>query len=193
MSENNRTKIGNDRRSVIEELLVKYVAPGMKILDLGAADGRCTKGFHHVTTIDIQGSPDMLADLEHGLPMLKNESYDITVAGDVIEHIYNTHILMPEVSRVLKPNGKLIITAPNVCQWRYRLAFMLGRIPSHAADGNKTHPRRGHIRDFNYAEMRRLLSRHGFRIAEEAGISTLLPRTLGHTVIMVGEKKKEGD
>jgi 2-polyprenyl-3-methyl-5-hydroxy-6-metoxy-1,4-benzoquinol methylase len=183
--------IGTDRRKAIRELTMKYSGSGCRILDIGSADGRCSRWIEHasVTTVDLDSRADIRWDLEKGLPgSLKADSYDLVIAGDVIEHIYNTHILMPAIHHVLKPGGKLIITAPNICQWKYRLAFMLGRIPSHAAEGDRTHPRRGHIRDYSYREMRNLLLKHNFSILEEKGAKPFLPRTLGHTVIMVGEK-----
>ncbi len=41
-----------------------------------------------------------------------NNSFDIILALDVLEHIYDTKTAFTELSRVLKPNGTLIVTVP---------------------------------------------------------------------------------
>lgn len=45
------------------------------------------------------------------LPFKKN-SFDFILASDVLEHIYDTEFIFQELYRVLKPNGKLLITVP---------------------------------------------------------------------------------
>lgn len=42
-----------------------------------------------------------------------NETFDIVLLADVIEHISNPGLVLSEAFRLLAPNGKLIITVPN--------------------------------------------------------------------------------
>jgi len=51
-------------------------------------------------------------DLNKGLPF-KKSSFDIIIALEVLEHLYNPYEMMKEIKRVLKPNGYAIISMPN--------------------------------------------------------------------------------
>ena len=59
------------------------------------------------------GSIDIVCDLV-SIPRLENE-YDAILCTEVLEHIYNPAEAIKEFSRLLKPNGKLIITSPVGC------------------------------------------------------------------------------
>ncbi|MDJ1502380.1 class I SAM-dependent methyltransferase [Xanthocytophaga agilis] len=48
------------------------------------------------------------------LQKIPTESYDTVVAFQVIEHIEDDNLFVKELHRVLKPEGKLIITTPNI-------------------------------------------------------------------------------
>jgi len=59
------------------------------------------------------GSIDILCDLIN-IPRSDKE-YDVILCTEVLEHIYNPAAAINEFSRLLKPNGKLIITSPVGC------------------------------------------------------------------------------
>ncbi len=48
----------------------------------------------------------------HSVPF-KNESFDIVLSINSLEHMLNPASLMLEIKRVLKPNGYFVVTAPN--------------------------------------------------------------------------------
>ena len=60
-------------------------------------------------------------DLNKPLP-LKDNSFDIVIMRDVIEHLLRPYDTLLEVKRVLKPNGILKLTTPNAqvskADWR---------------------------------------------------------------------------
>jgi SAM-dependent methyltransferase len=60
---------------------------------------------------DENKKPDALGDACH-LPF-KDECIDVVLAFDVIEHLTNGHLFVSECFRVLRSNGKLLITTPN--------------------------------------------------------------------------------
>ena len=54
-------------------------------------------------------------------PCFKPDSFDIIVLGELIEHCAYPEKIMDNVSRLLKPGGKLIVTTPNGSRLRTRL------------------------------------------------------------------------
>ena len=73
----------------------------------------------------IEGLPiDEGVDLTRGLPYL-DESFDLVVLTEVIEHLENHRAAISDLARVLRPGGHLILTTPNIMRLDSRLGFML--------------------------------------------------------------------
>jgi len=51
---------------------------------------------------------------------LPSSSVDLVFAGESIEHVFNVDAFLDEVHRVLKPNGRFILTTPNADALLYR-------------------------------------------------------------------------
>ena len=60
------------------------------------------------------------------LPFADN-TFDMAVSLDVIEHLWNTDHYLSEIKRVVKPNGYIILSTPNYNYIRYRLLCVIGR------------------------------------------------------------------
>jgi SAM-dependent methyltransferase len=101
---------------------------------------------------------------------------DVAIAGEILEHITESHRFLGEVRRVLRNGGYLVLSVPNIVSLKYRIAFLLGRIPAMAAKADYTYSPdnpaypRGHVRDYSFGELRRVLSDCGFVIVAERGI-----------------------
>jgi SAM-dependent methyltransferase len=73
----------------------------------------------------IEGLPiDEGVDLTRELPY-PDQSFDLVVLTEVIEHLENHRSALGEVARVLRPGGHLILTTPNIMRLDSRLGFML--------------------------------------------------------------------
>jgi len=109
-------------------------------------------------------------------------TFDLAICTEVLEHLLWPQALLAETRRVLAPKGVLIVSVPNITSLTYRLAWLLGRIPSCAAGGNL--PRElghtsykvregqylgGHVIDFNKRRIVRLLQSCGFRLVRVTG------------------------
>ncbi|MBN8937710.1 MAG: methyltransferase domain-containing protein [Rhizobiales bacterium] len=58
-------------------------------------------------------------DLESDILPFENESFEFILCGEVIEHMdVDPMFMLAEFNRVLKQNGKLLITTPNCCSAR---------------------------------------------------------------------------
>lgn len=88
------------------------------ILDIG---GSRKSGYHELvkgkntwTVVnygDMHPGQDLNFNAEEKFP-LEDASYDNAVTMNVLEHIWNTHNVFSEVSRVLKKGGKFVSTVP---------------------------------------------------------------------------------
>ena len=98
------------------------------------------------------------ADLNEPTP-LADASFDAIVSAEVIEHLENPRAVFREFRRLLKPNGKLLLTTPNQESFRAFASLLL----------------RGHFVDFldgSYPAHITALVRKDFeRIATETGFA----------------------
>jgi SAM-dependent methyltransferase len=96
------------------------ISPGSVVLDAGAGECRYAALFSHCTYISVdfaKGDPQW--DYKHlsvvgnllSLP-IKNNSVDVVICTQTLEHVNEPAILLKEVSRAMKPNGQMYLTAP---------------------------------------------------------------------------------
>jgi len=117
----------NFNQEVIDKFIIdvvrKEVKPGSKILDVGAGTVRYKKYFKNCTylTQDFKqykdkadhfryGTIDYISDIIN-IPVEDN-CFDVIICTEVFEHIPRPDLAIKEFSRILRPKGKLYITAP---------------------------------------------------------------------------------
>jgi len=149
------------------------------VLDLGCGDyKRLTQklvgiiGTTHVYGIDLNvssSSNNMITfqgDLNEAFP-IGDLRFDIILASQIIEHLWNTDGFLKEIYRCLKPTGYAIISTPNLSAWHNRIYLLLGRQPEPCKisdDMYPAHERPGHLRIFTAGVLIKLLRFHGFKI-----------------------------
>ncbi|MDZ7732907.1 MAG: bifunctional glycosyltransferase/class I SAM-dependent methyltransferase [Acidimicrobiia bacterium] len=143
-----------------------------RVLDVGCDDGSLAARFraagHEVTGVDAEEHPEtkvrldrfVRADLDGGLPAAVGEDYDIVVAADVLEHLRNPEALLRRFHDVLRPNGSVVVSVPNVGHWYPRLRFASG----HFDYDRRGILDRGHLRFFTRRSFTRLARRCGYRV-----------------------------
>ena len=124
------------------ELFRRYVGgPGRRVLDIGCRYGALTRAYlegNHVVGIDVDrlaldeaarlGIETQWADAEEGLPF-EDASFDVVVAGELLEHVRDPVALVGEGRRVLRPGGTFVGSVPNGFRLKNRLRFLAGRKP----------------------------------------------------------------
>ena len=112
--------------------IIKKLIPvdkGIKILDFGCGKGIISSEISKInpsaiiTGIDV--SKKALKSARQKVPNhsfiyvnegknlpFKENCFDFIIASDVLEHIYDTELAFNELYRVLKHNGKILITVP---------------------------------------------------------------------------------
>lgn len=112
----------------------------LRLMDLGCGSGLISAkikelGFM-VTGIDFStvavakarqnGIDAKVGDLDQGIPEA-DKRYDLVVAGDLIEHVFDPISLLKEMNRVLKDDGYLIFSVPHDWSVMVRLRALIGR------------------------------------------------------------------
>lgn len=156
---------------------------GRRIADIGCCRGQFLqrlRSYHDValTGLEIEDDERELAEArgietdEHyinqfdGRTMVarlpyRDESIDVVVAGEVLEHVVDTAGFAREVRRVLKPDGALVLSTPNLLWWKYRLAMLFGRYPECLEHKRYWREDFGHVRIFSVDRLRDLLEESG--------------------------------
>ena len=144
-AEHNRSERGAGfvfARPEREALFRRYVGgPGRRVLDLGCRDGALTETFaagNEVVGVDADrealaeatklGIETHWADLDQPL-QFEDGSFDVVVAGELLEHLRDPQRLVDEIRRVLRPGGTFVASVPNTYRLKGRLLFLLGRPP----------------------------------------------------------------
>jgi len=179
---------GKHKKKKVNYLLEKVIAittqkPHGKVLDLGCGDGdyalQLKQTGYDVLAADLDNErfrykdniPFMQCDITKGLPFADG-SFDICLFLEVIEHLKNPYAVMQELKRILKPNGTLILSTPNILNLKSRFryffegAYEFFREPP--LDRANNYKERGfnlHIVPYRYHELEYLLDNSGFSIA----------------------------
>lgn len=149
-----------------------------KIVDIPSGNGAFIlrlkdHGFKNIKAIDIRNTLEikhddfLVGDMTKKLP-ISNNSCDVFVCIDGIEHISRQFDFVKEVNRVLKDNGEFILSTPNISSIRSRLKWLATghhhkyNVP---LDENNPSPFH-HIGLISFPEIRYLLHTNGFKINE---------------------------
>ncbi|WP_016731738.1 class I SAM-dependent methyltransferase [Saccharolobus islandicus] len=107
-----------------------------------------------------------------------DSSIDVVIFEEVIEHLYNSDLVISEIKRVLKKGGILILSTPNLSSWINRLVLLFGYQPfSHDVSFLGGFGRlkfkdqtNGHIKSFTLRAMKEYLRYFGFNVLEIRGV-----------------------
>lgn len=158
--------------------------PHGKLLDIGCFDGTLACQFMAEREVygiegnikackraNEKGVKAFAVDLEKGLPF-ENEMFDSIIAAEIIEHIYDTDFFLQEIHRILKPQGILVMSIPNLACFANRVKLLFGGYPRYAeykAGGA------GHIRVYTAPIIRKQLTENNFHVIYLAGCNLPLP------------------
>ena len=123
------------------EIIADLVPAGSRVLDLGCGSGellawlKANKGCsgYGVEIADagvlgcVQRGVDVIQlNLEEGLALFEDRSFDVVLQLDTLQHLRNTENMLRETARV----GRIgIVSFPNFAHWPNRLHVAGGRMP----------------------------------------------------------------
>ncbi len=146
------------------------------ILDVGCGEGffaeRLAQAGNQVVGVDIlpeiKQRDSLLkyfqADLDRGLDsvieQIDNRKFDKVLLQDVLEHLRTPEVILRDCARVLKPNGQVVVSVPNIANITVRLSLLFGKF-EYTDRGilDKTH-----LRFFTQKTARRMLEECGYEI-----------------------------
>ncbi len=163
----------------------RMVGSNQEVLDIGCGEGvlasEIKQNGNRVTGIDLlprvehQGVLEQYfsADLEHGIqPVIQalgGKRFDRVLLLDILEHLRRPEDLLTECQDVLRRDGQLIVSLPNIANITVRAMLLFGRF-NYTERGLLD---RTHLRFFTRKTARLLLEENGYRILREE--ATVMP------------------
>ena len=163
------------------QAIANLVPQGSRVLDLGCGDGAmlahlqrtrgCTGYGIEIDDANVlactqRGVNVIQLNLEEGLALFDDQSFDVVLQLDTLQHLRNTEKMLRETARV----GRIgIVSFPNFAHWPNRLHVVSGRMPV-----TKVLPYQWYdtpnIRVATYADFEVLARKDGLRILDAFGI-----------------------
>ena len=126
---------------LIMQAIARLVPQGARVLDLGCGDGAllaylqkhngCT-GYGvelddaNVLACAQRGVNVLQLNLDQGLKVFADQSFDVVLQIDTLQHLRNAETMLQETVRV----GRVgIVAFPNFAHWFNRLSVLQGRMP----------------------------------------------------------------
>ncbi|NUZ04528.1 methionine biosynthesis protein MetW [Schlegelella sp. ID0723] len=162
-------------------MIAELVPAGSRVLDLGCGDGAllehlrrergCT-GYGieiddaNVLACSRRGVNVIQLNLEEGLALFEDQSFDVVLQLDTLQHLRNTERMLRETARV----GRLgIVSFPNFAHWPNRLHVAGGRMPVTRVLPYQWYDT-PNIRVGTYADFAVLARKNGLTILDSFGI-----------------------
>ena len=163
-------------------LIADLVPAGTRVLDLGCGNGEllahlqrdkaCTGYGVEIADANVlacarRGVNVIQLNLEEGLALFDDHSFDVVLQLQTLQHLRNTERMLRETARV----GRIgIISFPNFAHWPNRLSVLRGRMPV-----TRTLPYEWYdtpnIRVGTFADFEVLARRNGLNILDSFGIN----------------------
>ncbi|MEM7103140.1 MAG: methyltransferase domain-containing protein [Bacteroidota bacterium] len=177
--------MGNDIKPIavagIHEKFFNFLSESLKhidqpaILDVGAGHGALSKTLYDagfkVSACEL--FPELFqfekveckqADITKNLPY-PDDSFDALIAVEVMEHIHDHEHFLQECHRVLKNNGFLFFSTPNILSLKSRMRFLFsGFVYSFGPLDHTRHDGMQHVASLTVDQYRNLAVRNGFRM-----------------------------
>jgi len=167
--------------ATIQHAIAQLVPKGARVLDLGCGDGAmldhlqrtrgCTGYGVEIDDANVlacveRGVNVIQLNLDEGLAMFGDASFDVVLQIDTLQHLRNAEVMLRETARV----GKVgIVAFPNFAHWPNRLSILQGRMPVTRRLPYQWYDT-PNIRVGTHADLAVLAQRTGLRVLDSFGL-----------------------
>jgi len=167
--------------ATIQHAIAQLVPPGARVLDLGCGDGAmldhlqrtrgCTGYGVEIDDANVlacvqRGVNVIQLNLDEGLAMFDDASFDVVLQIDTLQHLRNAEVMLRETARV----GQMgIVAFPNFAHWPNRLSILKGRMPVTRRLPYQWYDT-PNIRVGTHADLAVLAARTGLRVLDSFGL-----------------------
>lgn len=137
-----RFSLPDPSADLLDELLMKHIDKGSRVIDLGCGDGRLLCRLRDEHSCSVQGMelaldaivaaigngvPVVRADLDKGLIGVPDAAFDYAVLSQTLQQVRHPTTVLTEMLRVSK---RALVVVPNFGYWKIRQQVVLhGRAP----------------------------------------------------------------
>ncbi|WP_280191692.1 methionine biosynthesis protein MetW [Delftia sp. PS-11] len=123
------------------QAIARLIPQGSRVLDLGCGDGAllsllqrergCTGYGVELDDANVlacvrRGVNVLQLNLEDGLAIFRDNSFDVVLQIDTLQHLRNAETMLQETARIGRAG---IVAFPNFAHWPNRLSVLRGRMP----------------------------------------------------------------
>ena len=181
------------------EAVARLVPHGSRVLDLGCGDGAllahlqtrqgCSGYGIEIDDANVlacvrRGVNVIQLNLDEGLAIFEDASFDVVLHIDTLQHLRNTEVVLQETARV----GRIgVVAFPNFGHWPNRWSIARGRMPVTRRLPYQWYDT-PNIRVGTYADFEVLALRNGLKIQDSFGLQDgrtirTLPNLLAGTAV----------
>jgi ubiquinone/menaquinone biosynthesis C-methylase UbiE len=167
------------RQCEVKELVTENYKPGSIIVDVGC--NNCVWNTDKLPLVGVDVAQNLV---DHAVTRgrlsspvicditriaLRSECADIVVAAEILEHIADHNQALVELNRILKKDGKLVLTVPYdtyFSAWK-PLFWLQCLLHGWVLGDDYFRQHGGHVHHFSPKRIRELLEKHGFLVTKQ--------------------------